>query len=523
MASVTSLGSGSGLDLEGLVTKLMSSESIGLTKLQSKEATYSSKISYIGQFSSLVSAVQTSAQALQDISKIGGIKASSSNTAAFTVSATSAASVGAHSVDVLQLAQGQRLVSNAGTFASSSDALSTSSDGVASAKFTINFGTIGSDGKLAVDSSKTAMTVDVTPDSSGKITLAAVRDAINAKGGTVTASLVKESDSSTRLVLTNSATGASNAFSVDVALKDSSGSELYNSATTGSTTTTGFSKLVYQPGSSSTYTAKQSAADAHIALDGVDVYRGSNTITDLLDNVTLTLTGTTIPSGSTTSQAATLSISSDTGSLSTLLQSFVSSYNSLQSGISSMTAYNATTKTGGPLQGDATVRSIQTQLRGMLGQKFGATGNSISTLSDLGISFQKDGTLKLDSTKLSSAVSNHLDEVKSFLGSYDKTANTTTPDSAKTGLSYKLDQLTASMLGTSGLIQNKIDGLNRSVKTIDAQITREQTRLSQVEALYRKQFTALDTSIASMKSLSNSLTSQLASLPGVVSSSRSSS
>lgn len=518
MASVTSLGSGSGLDLESLVTKLVSAESVGLTRLQTKESTYNSKISNIGKLTSLVSTLQGAVQALQDASKIGGVKASSSNTSAFTVSATSAASVSSHSVDVLQLAQGQRLVTNSGSFTSSSDALSSSSDGVASAKLTINFGTIGTDGSLSVDSSKTAMTVDVTPDSSGNITLASVRDAINAKGGAVTASLVKESDSSTRLVLTNSTTGASNAFSVDVALKNSSGTEIYNSATTGSTTTTGFSKLAYHPGSSSSYTVKQSAADAHIALDGVDVYRSSNTITDLLDNVTLTLTGTTIPSGSTTSQAATLSVASDSSDVSTLLQNFVSAYNGLQTTISSLTSYNASTKAAGALQGDSTVRTIQTQLRSMLTGKFGASGNSIATLSDLGLSFQTDGTLKLDSTKLTSAVSNHIDQIQSFFGSYDKTKNATTPESAKTGLSYKLNQLVSGMLGNTGLIQTKIDGLKKSVKTIDNQITREQNRLTQVEALYRKQFTSLDTAISNMKSLSTSLTSQLASLPGVVSS-----
>ncbi|MDR3432234.1 MAG: flagellar filament capping protein FliD [Rouxiella aceris] len=511
MASVTSLGSGSGLDLEGLVTKLMASESIPLTQLQTKEATYTSQISNVGQFTSLVSSLQTSAEAMQDSSKVGGIKATSSNTSAFSVSATSAASVGTHSVDVLALAHGQQLVSNSGNFVSSTDALASTSDAVADAKITFTFGTIGTDGTLTADSSKTPLTVDVQPDSSGQITLQNVSDAINASGGSMTASLLTDTTGSTRLILTDSTTGANNAFSVSTALTKNDGS---------TTTTAGFTKLDYQPGATSpAYAVGQAASDAHIKMDGVDVYRGSNTITDLLSNVTLTLTGSTIPSGSTISQSATLQISSDTSGISTLLNTFVTSYNNLQGAISTLAGYNATTKTGGPLQGDSMVLSLQNQLRSMLNNTFGSTGSSISTLTDLGISFQKDGTLALDSTKLSSAVANHLDQVQSFLGSYDKTTNVVTPDSAKTGFSYQLDQLTTNMLSSTGLIQSKINGLNQTVKTIDNQITQEQARLTQVEANYRAQFTALDTSIASMNATSSYLTQQLASIASLTSSS----
>lgn len=504
MATITAAGVGSGIDIESLITSLMTAEQTPLTALSTKETKLQTKISQIGQFKSLVSSLQTAAENLQNLSNLSGIKATVGNTSALSVTTTNSAATASYSVDVLQLARAQQVVSSSGTFTSADNVLVASDAGVTTAKITLNFGTVSGSSFTADDDRMQEISIDAGTD--GEITLQDVADAINSGDYGVSASLISDKTGSVRLSLTGNDTGAENAFAIDVSYLDASGSAVTP------TTTQALSKLAFDPSQTSSTLAiptNGSAQDAKINLNGIEIIRSSNTIDDAVEGLTFNLTATTLDSDG-NSTATTLAVTRDSSAISTQLEAFVTAYNTLAKAISSTTSYNATTKTAGTLQGDSTIRGLQSQLRSLLGSAFGDGSNSTTTLNSLGITFQKDGTLKLDSSKLSTAVSNDLDGVFEFLGAFDQTTSTSAPASSKDGFAYKLATMTESILADNGLLDAKLDGLNRSVDLIENQRDRLNTRLEAIEKRYRAQFTAMDTAIASMQNLSSYVTQLMA-------------
>jgi flagellar hook-associated protein 2 len=237
------------------------------------------------------------------------------------------------------------------------------------------------------------------------------------------------------------------------------------------------------------------AQDAHIKVDGVDLYRNSNAISDAITGVSLTL----LKSGST----ATLKVAANTEASSSALGAFVTAYNELNTQLRDLTSYNATTKTGALLLGDAGARGLQTALKNMVTQVLGGS-NSIQRLSDLGVSMQRDGSLQFNSTTYANAMS------KNPSGVIEAMTSTT---EGRNGLAVSLASKLKSLISDSGLIAGKTDGFERSIADLEKQRARVGLRLTQIEARYRKQYTSLDTLVASMQQTSTYLTRQLASLP----------
>ena len=497
MTGITAAGTGSGIDIESLVTQLMVAEKAPLTKLATKSSTLQSKISLLGQFKSLVSNVQTAATNLQNLGKLNGIKATVGNTNALSVTAKNTAGVANYSVDILRLAKSQQIVSQAGHFTSASQVLvAKEGETVATAKVTINFGTV-SGGTFSADAAR-LQDISVTAGDDGEISLKDVADAINAGDYGVRASLISDKTGSVRLSLTGDDTGAENAFKIDV------------SATSG-TANAAFANLNFDPAvtGSTTFDAPGAAQDSLMHLNGVEITRATNTVDDAVDGLTFTLKATTIPADSEISTPTTLAIQRDSSTISTQLKSFVDAYNQLASAIKTTTSYNADTKTAGALQGDSTIRGMQSQLRSLVTSTFSDGTGGIRTLSDLGVSFQKDGTLAMDSSKLSKAVENNLDGVIGFFGAFDQTVSSVTPEASKNGFAYKLEQLAKGMLADDGLIDSKLDGLNSSVKSIEKQYERVESRLVQTERRYRAQFTAMDTTISQLQGVGSYVTQLL--------------
>lgn len=480
MAGITAAGVGSGIDIESLITQLMTAEKTPLTKLTSKKTSIQSKISLIGQFKNLITNLQTAASNLQNLGKVNGIKATVGNADAVSVTATNKASAATYSLDVLQLAKPQQMVSKDLLFTSTTSAV-VSDSAVVSAEISFKFAT------------GATQTVSVAA-TDGKITVQNVADAINAGDYGVKATLIKDKDESVRLALTSTDAGAKNAFTLDVAYLDAAS----NPATL--TTTP-----VLAAGAGSTsfeVMGNGSAQDAKIKLNGVEITRASNSIADAVTGLTFDLKAVTTTS-------TTLTVSRDSSEISTQLKAFVDAYNQLASLVKSEAGYNATTKTAGDLQGDSTIRSMQNQLRSVMVGTFGDGTNANKTLSSLGVAFQRDGTLALDSDKLSKAVASDMDGVIEFLGAFDQTLSTVAPDSSKDGFAYQLVQLTKNMLADDGLFDAKIDGLNKSITDIEKQYERLESRLKQVEKRYRAQFTAMDTAVANMQNLGTYVTQLL--------------
>jgi flagellar hook-associated protein 2 len=328
---------------------------------------------------------------------------------------------GTYSVEVTALATNQRLALGK-TYAAGDPVLD-----------------FGSDSTRTLTVTKNGTPVDITLES-GQNTLAGVRDAINKAEAGVNATIVTDTGGKQNLLLTATTGGTAAAVSL-------SGTATFIDPGA--------------PGSpiaaSSAFTQTQAATDAAVKIQGVSIATKGNTITDAVDGITLQLTKT----GSTS-----LTVTRDNSELKTKVESFISAYNALNSSVKSLGAYNASTKTGAVLNGDASLRTIQSQVRGAVTNTPASLNtNAVKTLADMGVSFQTDGTLKLDATKFDKAVSSNFTAVATALGAYGDAMKTTTTN----------------LLGTGGVIASRTDGLNSSIKNLDKRIEALNTRLTMIE------------------------------------------
>lgn len=390
MATISSLGAGSGMDLEALVTQLMTAEQAPLTQLAAKEAKVQTKITALGTFKGALSSFQTSVKTLTSAASFLQSTAKISDSDIATVSSDKNAQVGSYSLEVTQLAQSQKLKTAAFT---------ATTDSIGTGTITVQLGSYSSDGKFTVNADKAATTITID---STKNSLTGVRDAINAAGAGVKASIVNDGTGN-RLVLSSTDTGLVNSMKITVSDADGN-----------NTDTAGLSRLAYDgsTGGTANLSQVQAAKNAEFTLDGLSITKASNTVTDAISGVTLTLKAKT-------ESAETITVGRDTASVTKLVQDFVKAYNTLNSSMKEMGSYtyDATTKTGssGPLQGETTLRTAQSQLKSVLNGVLGS--GTYTRLSQVGVSFQKDGNLALDSTKLATALESKPAEVASLFSS----------------------------------------------------------------------------------------------------------
>ncbi|BAO28771.1 flagellar filament capping protein FliD [Sulfuritalea hydrogenivorans] len=482
MASISSAGIGSGLDVNGIVTQLMAVEKQPLTALDTKEAGYQSKLTTFGTLKSSVASLQSAARALKSSSLYASMSAKTGDSSVFSASANTAAQAASYSLQVVARAQAQAISSQA--FSSI-----TTDVGVADGKIKIELGTF-SGGVFTADPDKTATTIEIGATSSS---LEEIRDAINDSGAGVRANLVYVGNNEYKLTVTSESTGAKN--SIKLTVLDTSDVVQNNN--------TGLAKLSFNPaamaGAGNEFEVNTTAQDAHFKIDGLDVYRTTNSVSDAITGVTLSLTGV----GTTT-----LTVSKDSASAKSALDSFVKAYNDIAKQLRDATAYNASTKQASILTGDSGARSLQTALREMIGYSRSSTGSNYSTLSDLGVALQRDGSLVFNSSKFETAMASSTTNVGDLLSS----TSTNSP-----GIAVRMTKTLDGILSSTGLLASRTEGINRSIADVGDQRERLARRLVQIEARYRKQFSALDTLVASMQKTSQYLTQQLANLPSTTS------
>ena len=162
--------------------------------------------------------------------------------------------------------------------------------------------------------------------------------------------------------------------------------------------------------------------------------------------------------------------------------------------------YDAATKKASTLTGDATLRSAQTQLRNTLFSANGGSNPDLQLLSDLGVSVQTDGSLKLDSSKLTAAITSDFAGVATLVAS----------------IGTKFKATASGLVSAGGPVSARIDGINTSVKEITKRRDEWTLRLQKIESNYRRQFTALDVQLSKLQSTSASLTQQLAGLASLI-------
>jgi flagellar hook-associated protein 2 len=498
MASLSSPGIGSGLNVNDLVSQLMSVEKAPIALLDKKEASFQAKLSTYGTLKSSLAALQTAAKALATPATFSPIKASVADAASLTVSASATAVAGSYDVEVKSLAQSQKLLMSKADGTGYSTLESTVGQGT----ITINFGSYSSAVPPVFTTNPDKLTAKTITIGSDDKSLAGVRDAINAANAGVSASIINDGNGF-RLSLTSSDTGARNAMQISVA---------------GDAGTIGdLGQLAYDPASAkaATYeadgtTIKTAAVadtskmaqnvkpqDAVIVVDNVTITKQSNTITDAIQGVTLTL-GKTMAAGTTTK----VTLARDTSNVKTAIEAFVKAYNDTNTAIRTATAFDPVTGTGAVLTGDSTMRSIQSQLRNLFGAPVSGAPSGMAILSDAGISFLRDGSLTVDATKLAAATTDPSKDLSKLFATSDTTK----------GYGYQMDVLIGKILSPVGIMADRTNSFGKSVKDIGTNRDTINERLVTVEKRYRAQYTALDTMIAKMSTTSSFLTQQLASL-----------
>lgn len=381
--------SGSNLDVNGIVGQLMSIEQRPVAALNKKEADYQAKISAYGNISSALAGFQGSLQDLNKLEKFQTLKANSSDATALTASATPKAVTGSHTVSVSALAQAQKL----GVAGQASD-----TTGIGSGKptkITFETGTISggtfdaASGKYkdATFSSSGQGSKTITIDS-GNNTLQGIREAINSAKIGVTATIINDgTDKPFTLALSSTKMGASNSLKISVA-----GDEALNAL------------LANDPAATQNLSELVSAQNAVITVDGVTVNKTENSISDVIPGLSFELQKIT-------DKPVTLTVAQDNTAVTSAVQGFVKAYNDLVKTLQEMTAYNPATKQGSVLQGDATVRLLQSQLRTILNTPISNSGGALSTLSQIGVTIQKDGSMALDTSKLGEAINANATDV----------------------------------------------------------------------------------------------------------------
>jgi len=389
--AISAPGIGSNLDVNGIISQLMALERRPLTGLDTKEAKYQAQLTAYGSLKGALSSFQSAVAALANPAKFSAVTASLADTTVATASASSAAAAGSYSVEVQTLAQAHKL--------KSANFVATSTT-VGSGTLTIQFGTY-SGGVFTLNADKATGTVTI---GSSQSSLAGVRDAINAANVGVSASIINDGTGN-RLVVASKDSGIANALKITVADDD-----LAN------TDNAGLSQLAYDASTGGTMNLTQTVAaqNAAVVIDGISISKASNILTDAIEGVTLNLLKANTPA------TTTLTVARDTAGTQAAVQSFIKAYNDLNKTVTDLSKYDAANKRASTLTGDATVRSLQAQLRGAFNTALTTAGGGLSTLADIGITFQKDGTLKLDSAKLTTALGDATKDVSTLFAAVGK-------------------------------------------------------------------------------------------------------
>ncbi|MDQ6215113.1 flagellar filament capping protein FliD [Achromobacter insolitus] len=457
MASITNLGSTTGLPLEEILTKLQAAEDKKLSLYTTRQASYEARVSAFGQIQSAVEAVQKAAEALGKNSVLDAVKANVSGNGLTATVGTDGATMGEYSIKVNKLATAHTLQS-----------------GLVADRKAFN----GATGSFTIElTNGETRTIDLKNDTS----LNGIASAINSddKVG-VRASIINDGSGNSYLMLSAKDTGEQASVKSIAVTGDQKLKDILNYNT--------------DPADLNPKMAQQTVpVDAEIEVNGIPIKSGSNSISTAIDGVTLNLTATT-EAGKT----VTLKLESDTSVASKAVQEFVTAYNSLQNTIAKHTAFDVVAETNQALTGDATTRSIQSTMSNAL--RVVTSEGTLRSLADLGVTLDpKTGTLKVDQKQLDKALVENPADVKRIMTSTN-------------GLTAQFTAAAKSMLGDNGSIKIRQEGLTESIKDVKDQLTRAKASSDASMATMRAQFVALEKFVSQQTATANYLTQQFAAL-----------
>jgi flagellar hook-associated protein 2 len=478
MATISGLGVGSGgLDTAALLTQLAAAEQTRLTPYTNRQSSFQAKISAWGQITDAMKTLQTTTKQLSG-DAFNTQKLSSNE--AFTATASAGALSGTHKVVVDRLASAHSLATDGSKVSDADERL----------------GTSGAGDRTLVISHKNGeeIRIDLADD---ETSLNQIAKKINQAEGDVKASVVS-SDEGYRLILTSTTTGEEGQMTVSVEGDDKLGEV-----------------LSYDPslGENNNMSEVSGAIDAKLRVNGISYTRPSNNITDIIDNVTLTLTKV-----SKDDNGEQLILTKDTSVAKTAIQDFVKNYNALLTQTSGASKWVANDTSGlqaddvatqnsqnGALMGDSMLRGMVNEIRGTANGTYGDSDADIRALADLGIKIDAaTGQMTLDETKLDKALADNPDQVeKMFVGTSDNP-----------GLAVTLGEIITTYAGDEekkieGTIKETKDGLDEQLKLVKTQIDKTQKLIDAQVERYRTQFQNLDSVMTQLTGTSNSITAML--------------
>jgi len=459
-------GTSGGINVDAVVSGLMTIERQPITALQKKLDSYQARISALGTLKSKVDALQTAARNLgsSPSSSLSGFKAIAADSSILSATATSSAVAGTYSLTVNSLAQSQKLVAAGQT--SSSTAIGDGTPTVVTFDFgTISGGTLNNGFYTGASFTPNGTTASITIDSSNN-TLQGIRDAINAAHLGVTASIINDGSSAPyRLVLSSDRSGAANSIKISTDGANASITSL----------------LAYDPAGTQNLVQTAAAANAQFNVNGIDISNASNAVSDAIQGVTLQLSKV----GSTQ-----LVVERDIAAVNGAVAAFVTAYNDLFSAMKNSAIY----KSGSALAGDRTLQSLQRQMREIAATS--ASGGTLSHLFEVGISFKTDGTMQLDTAQLGSALNSRFDDVATLF-----------KDS--TGFATRFENWAKGLIGNGGVFESQTTSWNNSIKQINTRIDALEVRMKSLESMYRQQYSSLNALLANMQATSTYLSQQL--------------
>lgn len=465
MANISSPGIGSGVDVQSIVSQLVALERSPIKQLQTQASTLQTKLSLYGTIKSQMSSLADAASRLASSTTWKAATATSTNTAAVGVSASTGALSGNYSVQVQQLARAQSVASTA--FAEGAS--------VGTGTLTIEIGQWSGNSFTAGEAE--VIQIEIGP---GDDTLSAIAARINAAGSDVRASVLRDSNGE-RLLVQSAKTGEASGFRITAA--DDDGNH---------TDAAGLSALAYDAGQGGGMSLAQSGLNAQAVINGVAVSSATNQLTDVLPGLTLQLTQVT-------SQPVDVSVDVDKDDITKNIQALVDAYNTINTTLANALKYDQASGKGGTLQGDSTAVGLQNALRGMMRSITGS--EPFSRLLDVGIELQSGGALKIDSAKLNAALDN-LEGIKSLF-------TVDTGDASTQGFALKLKAFAKGLLDTEGSIITRSNALQDAITRNTKEQERQEDRVSRVEKRLLAQYTALDTKMASFNTLSAFVMQQL--------------
>jgi flagellar hook-associated protein 2 len=466
---------GKNTDVPALVAAIVNARVAGLNAANAaKQKTSTSQLTAVGSLKSVMSLLQSSLASLSDGSALSAVTAKADGKG-LTATAGKGATTGSYAILVTNIATSQSITS-----------------GAFGAREALGTGTL----KLSVGGSDVSINID-----SSNNTLSGIAAAINSASGNpgVSATVITGTDGA-HLVLHSSATGKASGISVEV-------------KPTGSGDNTGLSKLNVSSSTSTVdpsdptktvapYTTietssnwKQTAAgrDALLTVAGTEVSSPTNSVTSAIAGLSINLTSESV--GTT----QTLNVSSDTAAQQTSLKAFITAYNNFVKMAASLTSFDASQpkgSQGGPLLGDSMMNTVRNALATVISKGVPTSAGGVkgmANLGSIGITLQKDSTLKIDDTALNAALTTKPGTINALF-------------SASSGIGAEMSKILTTFLKKDGLLDTRTTALNKGLDNIKVQGTKLDAFATQLTNNYNAQFTALNTLMAHMASNTSYLT-----------------